>query len=189
VEACAEEAVMLRDRRGGGLGGGRGAGAETVYQMRQQLFAIGDDFWVETNDGRRAFKVDGKALRIRKTLMLEDPNGQPRYAIREKLVTIRDVMGIEDPSGNAVATVKKALISPLRERYDIELAAGGAWQAQGNIVDHEYRISGPAGEIAEVGKKWFRVRDTYGIHVQPGNDDALVVAVAVVIDTMSHGTR
>jgi len=180
---------MLRDRRGVGLGGGRGGGAETVYQMRQQMFAIGDDFWVETNDGRRVFKVDGKALRIRKTLMLEDASGQPRYAIREKLVTIRDVMGIEDPSGNAVATVKKALISPLRERYDIELAAGGQWQAQGNIVDHEYRISGPAGEIAEVGKKWFRVRDTYGIHVQPGNDDALVVAVAVVIDSMSHGTR
>jgi uncharacterized protein YxjI len=176
---------MLRNRGGGG----RGGATETVFQMRQQMFAIGDDFWVETNDGRRAFKVDGKALRIRKTLILEDPNGQPRYAIKEKLVTIRDVMGIEDPAGNTVATVKKALISPLRERYDIELAAGGAWQAQGNIVDHEYRISGPAGEVAEVGKKWFRVRDTYGIHVMPGNDEALVVAVAVVIDSMSHPMR
>jgi uncharacterized protein YxjI len=176
---------MLRNR----VGGGRGGATETVFQMRQQMFAIGDDFWVETNDGRRVFKVDGKALRIRKTLILEDAGGQPRYAIKERLVTIRDVMSIDSPSGETVATVKKALISPLRERYDIELAAGGSWQAQGNIVDHEYRISGPAGEIAEVGKRWFRVRDTYGIHVMPGNDEALVVAVAVVIDQMAHPAR
>jgi len=175
---------MLRNR-----GGGRGAATETVFQMRQQMFAIGDDFWVETNDGRRVFKVDGKALRIRKTLVLEDAGGQPRYTIKERLVTIRDVMTIDSPSGDTVATVKKALISPLRERYDIELAAGGEWKAQGNIVDHEYQISGPAGDIAEVGKRWFRVRDTYGIHVMPGNDEALVVAVAVVIDQMAHPAR
>jgi uncharacterized protein YxjI len=177
--------VMLRNRVGG-----RGGGAtETVFQMRQRMFSIGDDFWIETNDGRRAFKVDGKALRIRKTLILEGPNGQPVYTIKEKLVSIREVMTIDDAAGNPVATVKKALVSPLRERYTIALAAGGEWQAQGNIVDHEYRISGPSGDIAEVGKRWFRVRDTYGIHVQPGNDEALVVAIAVVIDEMSHATR
>jgi uncharacterized protein YxjI len=178
---------MLRGRVG--ASGGRGGGTETVFQMRQQMFAIGDDFWIETNDGRRVFKVDGKALRIRKTLILEDAGGQPRYTIKEKLVSIREVMTIDDAAGNPVATVKKALISPLRERYSIDLAAGGEWQAQGNIVDHEYRISGPAGDIAEVGKRWFRMRDTYGIHVQPGNDEALVIAIAVVIDSMSHATR
>ena len=61
---------MLRNR----VGGSRGGGTETVFQMRQRMFSIGDDFWIETNDGRRAFKVDGKALRIRKTLILEGPN-------------------------------------------------------------------------------------------------------------------
>ena len=176
---------MLRNR----AGGGRGGATETVFQMRQKMFAIGDDFWVETNDGRRAFKVDGKALRVRKTLILEGTDGQPRYMIKEKLVSVRDVMTIEGPSGAPVATVKKALISPLRERFTIELAAGGEWEAQGNIVDHEYKISGPSGDVAEVGKRWFAIRDTYGIHVQPGNDEALVVAIAVVIDEMTHGTR
>jgi uncharacterized protein YxjI len=36
------------------------------YQMREEMFAIGDDYWIETDSGRRAFKVDGKALRIRR---------------------------------------------------------------------------------------------------------------------------
>jgi uncharacterized protein YxjI len=159
-----------------------------VYQMRQQMFAIGDDFWIES-DGRRVFKVDGKALRLRKTLVLEDAGGAERYKIQEKLVHIRDTMEIEGATG-LIATVKKALISPLRERYEVKFEAGAEWKVQGNIVDHQYEIENDHGEkIAEVGKKWFRIRDTYGIQVSPGQDDALVVAVAIVVDAMSHPAR
>lgn len=167
----------------------RGEGADpSVYQMRQQMFAIGDDFWIENGVGQRAFRVDGKALRIRKTLILEAPGGQELYAIKEKLVSVREVMTIE--RGDAVvATVKKALISPLRERYDVEFEGGSSWKVQGNIVDHQYEIKSDAGTIAEVGKKWFRVRDTYGVKVAPGQDDALVLAIAVVVDSMAHPTR
>ena len=155
--------------------------------MRQQMFTIGDDFWVENGAGQRAFKVDGKALRIRKTLILEGPGGNELYTIKEKLVSVRDVMTIER-GGATVATVKKALISPLRERYDVDIAGAGGWKVQGNIVDHEYRIESDAGAVAEVGKKWFRVRDTYGIQVTGDAEDALVIAVTIVVDTMSHPT-
>jgi uncharacterized protein YxjI len=153
--------------------------------MRQQLFAIGDDFWIENGAGRRVFKVDGKALRLRKTLILEDAAGAERYRIQEKMLHVRDTMEIEGAAGR-VATVKKALISPLRERYDVSFDAGGSWKVQGNIVDHQYKVENDAGEIAEVGKKWFRVRDSYGIQVSPGHDDALVLAVVIVVDAMSH---
>ena len=168
--------------------GGRGGPGPSTYQMHQRMFSIGDDFWIEYGEGQRTFKVDGKALRVRQTLELQEGGGRTLYTIKEKLVSVRDVMTIEGPSGT-VATVKKALISPLRERYNIEFAAGGEWKAQGNIVDHEYNIESDAGQIAEVGKKWFRVRDTYGVQVVPGQDDALVLAIAVVIDQMSHPTR
>jgi uncharacterized protein YxjI len=162
-----------------------GAAPANVYQMRQQLFAIGDDFWIENGAGHRVFKVVGKALRLRKTLILEDATGAERYKFQEKMLHIRDTMEIEGAAGR-VATVKKAFISPLRERYDVSFESGGAWKVQGNIVDHQYKIENDAGEIAEVGKKWFRVRDTYGIQVSPGHDDALVLAVAIVVDAMSH---
>ena len=162
--------------------------AANAYQMHQQMFSIGDDFWIEDSSGRRAFKVDGKALRLRKTMLLEDGSGRELYKIQSKLVTIRDVMEIEDSTGT-VATVKKALISPLRARFDVDLRSGAKWEAHGNLVDHEYEIKGQAGPIAEVSKKWFRVRDTYGVEITPGQDDALVLAVAIVIDQMTHPAR
>jgi uncharacterized protein YxjI len=58
--------------------------------------------------------------------------------------------------------------------------------AKGNVVDHEYEIERDGHKVATISKRWFRVRDTYGIEIAPGEDDALVLAVAVCIDEMAH---
>jgi uncharacterized protein YxjI len=156
----------------------------TRYQMRQKVFAIGDDFWIETDDGQRAYKINGKALRIRETFILESPSGGELLKIQEKKLRIRDTMNIER-DGETVATVKKALITPLRDRFAIELSDGGELTAKGNIVDHEYKIERDGKTVAEVSKRWFRVRETYGIEVAPGENDALLLAATVCIDEMS----
>src|SRR3954451_7974348 len=157
----------------------------TKYQMREKMFAIGDDYWVENEAGERAFKVDGKVLRIRDTFALQDPSGAELYTVKKQLLHIRDTMKVE--RGNEeIATVKKALFTPLRERFSIELAEGEDLDAKGNITDHEYRIERDEKSIAEVSKRWFRVRDTYGIEIAPGEDDALLLALTVCIDQMTH---
>ena len=158
----------------------------TRYTMREKMFSIGDDFWIETDDDRRAFKVNGKALRLRETLVLEDPSGAEIYTIQEKKLTIRDKMEIER-DGKTIATVKKALISPLRDRYSIDVEDGEDFEAKGNIVDHEYKIERDGDKVAEVSKRWFRIRDTYGIEVAEGQDDALILAITVCIDQMGIG--
>ena len=167
---------LLRGRRDDG---------GTKYRMREKLFSIGDDFWIENEAGEHAFKVDGKALRIRDTLVLEGPGGEELFTIQEKKLSIRDKMEIE-AGGRTVATVKKALISPLRERFSVEVEDGEDMEAKGNIVDHEYKIERGGEKVAEVSKRWFRVRDTYGIEIAPDQDDALILALVVVIDQMTH---
>jgi len=180
----------LRDRVGGGPGGGIGGGLRgdgpVRYQMREKMFAIGDDAWIEDSNGDRAYKADGKALRMRSTFVLEDANGNEVASIQEKMLHIKDTMEIER-GGRTIATVKKALISPLRDRFDVKVDGGADWEVQGNLVDHEYKITSGRDEIAEVSKKWFRVRDTYGIEVTPGQDVGLVLAVAVALDEMRRG--
>ena len=173
----------LRDRRQERRDERRGV---TTYRMRQKLVAIGDDFWIEDNDGNRFLKVNGKAVRLRDTLIIEDPSGRELLKIKEKMLHVRDTMDIEDADGKTVATVKKAMISPLRERFKIELAAGGEMEAHGNVVDHEYEISRGDTKVAEVSKRWFRVADTYGVEVEDGQDPVLALAITVVIDSMTH---
>ena len=157
----------------------------TRYQMREKLFSIGDDFWIETGDGERAFKLDGKALRVRETFVLEGPSGEELYKIQEKKLHIRDTMKIER-GGETVATIKKALITPLRDRFEIEVEGGGELSAKGNVVDHEFEIERDGDKVAEISKRWFRVRDTYGIEIASGEDDALILAATVCIDEMAR---
>jgi uncharacterized protein YxjI len=153
------------------------------YQMREKLLSIGDDYWIETESGERAFKVDGKAVRVRDTFVLEDAAGQEVAKIQERKLTIRDTMKIERAGGDA--TVRKALVG-IRDRFNIEVDGGADLKAHGNILDHEYEIERDGDEVASVSKKWFRVRDTYGVEIQPGQDDALILAITVCVDALSH---
>src|SRR3954454_7147651 len=115
----------------------RGGPDGTRYTMREKVFAIGDDFWIETEAGEKAFKVNGKALRVRDTLVLESRSGEELFTIQEKKLTVRDEMEIER-DGRTAATVKKALVG-IRDRYSISVE-GGADLRRGHIVDHEYEI-------------------------------------------------
>src|SRR4051794_6044275 len=165
-------------------------GGEAVhYQMRQRLVSIGDDFWIETDTGQRAYKVDGKALRLRKTLILEDPDGRTLAKIQERVARIKDSMEIEDADGHRIAMVKKALISPLRDRWAVKIGDGPDLDVQGNVLDHEYTFTDGRTPVATVSKNWFRVADTYGVEIAPGQDPVVVLAATVAVDMMAHEGR
>jgi uncharacterized protein YxjI len=158
----------------------------TRYQIRQNLISIGDDFWIENEGGKRVFKVDGKVLRIRKTLVFEDLRGNKLCQIQERLLAIKDTMVIEDPDGWDMAVIKKALIAPLGDRWDVNVKGGRDLDVQGNILDHEYSIMQGRNKVAEVSKAWFSITDTYGVEIAEGQNDILILAVAIAIDMMAH---
>jgi uncharacterized protein YxjI len=161
----------------------------TRYLMRQRMISIGDDYVIENDRGERVFKLDGKALRIRKTILFEDMDGHELAKIQERMLRLKDSMEIEGPDGNRIAIVKKAMITPLRERWIVKVEDGPDLHVQGNILDHEYRLERDGAKIAEVSKRWFRVRDTYGVEVAPGENDILILASVAVLDNMVHPAR
>jgi uncharacterized protein YxjI len=155
------------------------------FLVREKLFSIGDDFWVTDEQGDQIYLVDGKALRLRETFELKDASGAVVATIRKHMLTVHDSMDIERDHA-VLATVRKALISPLRHRSVIGLAGGGELEAVGNILDKEFEIRSGPDVLAQVSRSWFRMRDTYGIDVAPGQDDALMIAIAVCLDRIHH---
>lgn len=158
----------------------------TRYQIRQKMFSIGDDFWIENQKGDRVFKVDGKALRLRETLYFEDLNGNKLCKIQGRLLAIRDTMVVEDPDGHQMAVIKKGLIAPLGDHWTVTVRGGPDLDVQGNILDHEYSIMQRRKKIAEVSKKWLSLTDTYGVEIDEGQNDILILALAIAIDMMTH---
>ncbi len=151
--------------------------------MREKLLSIGDDYWIENDRGERAYKVNGKALRVRQTFVLEDVSGAEVARIQERKLSIRDKIAIE-LQGDRAATVRKALVG-LRDRYAIDVEHGGDMKAHGRIGDHEYEIERDGDTVATISKKWFRVRESYGVEVAAGEDTALILAITVAIDSLT----
>jgi uncharacterized protein YxjI len=56
--------------------------------MRQRMLSIGDDYEIENERGERVFKLDGKALRIRKTILSKDMDGRELLKIQERMLHI-----------------------------------------------------------------------------------------------------
>ncbi len=173
-----------RGQRGRGGDEGKGSSGNDGpdrYKMREKLVSIGDDYWIETQRGRRAYHVDGKALRIRDTLKFEDAHERELYEIQTKLIPLKETMAVT--KGNReVAVVKKAFISPLRDRLNANMANGPDIEIRGNLLAHEYTMERRGKRVAEVSKKWLALADTYTIEVAGGEDDALILALCVVIE-------
>src|SRR3954452_18677973 len=89
------------------------------FVMREKLASIGDDSWIEDDQGDRVYKVNGKAMRVRDTFVLEDTSGDEVARIQEKKVSVRDKMAIER-GDRTIATVRKALVG-IRDRFDIDV--------------------------------------------------------------------
>jgi uncharacterized protein YxjI len=106
--------------------------------------------------------------------------------VRKKLIALHETMEIEE-DGAVVATVRKALVSPLHHRSTVDLAGGSQLEAVGNILDKEFEITAGGGQVvARISRAWFRIRDSYGVDVAPGQDDVLFLAIAVALDRIQH---
>ncbi len=172
-----------------GIGRGGRLTRPRRFRMVQRMVAIGDDFFIQDDQGNRVFKVDGKALRVRDTLVFRDMSGNELCRIQQRMLRIKDTMEIEGPHGETLAHVKKALITPLRDRYVVKIGNGPDLDVTGNILDHEFQITDGRQSVAEVSKRWFRIRDSYGVEISPGHDEILVLAATVCIDQMSNPAR
>jgi uncharacterized protein YxjI len=155
------------------------------YKLRQHLISLGDDFVIEDEHGQPLYNVDNKLLRISDTFVITDMEGNEAATIRERILALRETLDILR-GGETIAVIRKAWFTPFRDKFIIDVKDGGDLVAQGNLLDHEYEIRRGDTVIAQVSKRWFTFRDTYGITIDPGEDDGLIMAIAVAIDEMVH---
>ncbi|MET7647995.1 LURP-one-related family protein [Streptomyces sp. NPDC005426] len=154
--------------------------------VRERLFGIGDDYWIEDADGRKVFLVDGKAMRMRDTFELKDAEGRIVVEIKQKLLSLRDTMLIER-DGEQLAKVKRKRLSLLRNHYRVTLVDGTELDVSGKILDREFAVDYDGELLAQISRRWLTVRDTYGIDIVREDADAgLLIAVAVCVIVLAE---
>jgi uncharacterized protein YxjI len=149
------------------------------FFVRDRLFDMGEDYWIEDEDGRKVFLVDGKVLRLRDTFQLKDTDRRVLLEIKKKFFAVRDTMNIERDD-ERLATVRRKHVTLLRNHYHVEVADGSELEVSGDILDHEFVIEQDDRAIAVVSRKRLQVRETYAVDiVHDDADQPLLLAVAV----------
>ena len=165
------------------------------YIMRQRMFALGQDFWINNAAGQPCFKIDGKVRMVKESLKFRDMQGNLLYKLDEKVLRIRESFDILNPDGSLAAKVHNAIIDPLRERFTIEVPGGENLLTKGKVIWAQYDILRGGRQVAKISKQFSWIgRDQYVVDVLQGGDgytasDCLLLAVTVVIDMMVSNGR
>jgi uncharacterized protein YxjI len=160
----------------------------TRYRLQRRLFSIGEDFWIEDEQGEQIYKVDGKAFSLRETFVLEDSNGAELLTVESKLLAVRPTMKILR-QGELYATVTKKLLTFLHQHYTIQVEGGATYEAEGNVTSHEYEVTSSGAAVAHISKEWFTIADSFGVAIGPGQDPALLLAATICIDEIAEEQR
>src|SRR5258706_11614189 len=152
-----------------------------LYALHQSLFSFGGDAWIEDGQGNRVYEVDGKAFVLGRTLDLLDRSGTVLYTIHAPVFSIQPTFEISR-DGASVATIRKAMFTFFAAKFAIDLADGGELAAEGDFLDHEFRITRGDDEVIGASRAWLSLHDTYGVRVAEGFDPALALAIVIAIE-------
>ncbi|MFF8942410.1 LURP-one-related/scramblase family protein [Streptomyces sp. NPDC014864] len=159
------------------------------FLVRDRILGIGDDYWIEDEQGRKVFLVDGKAMRLRDTFELKDTQGRILIDIHQKMFALRDTMVIER-GGEALAKIRRKRLSLLRNHYRVSLVDGTELDVSGKILDREFAVEYDGELLAVISRRWLTVVETYGVDVvREDMDPALVIAVAVCVIHLAEKER
>src|SRR5829696_7695970 len=90
------------------------------YVMKEKLFALGDDFTIQDENGRDVYFVDGKAFSLGDQLSFQDPDGHELAFIKQRLLSWGKTYEIAR-DGQVVAVVKKHLFGFLHHRFTVDV--------------------------------------------------------------------
>jgi uncharacterized protein YxjI len=165
-------------------------GGVNRYIMRQRIFALGQDFYINNAAGQPMFKIDGKVRLVKESLNFRDMQGNLLYQLDERVIRIRESFDILYPSGKLAAKVHNAIIDPLRERFTIEIPGRENMTTMGKVIWAQYDILRNQRQVAKISKQFSWIgRDQYVVDVLHGEDDCLILAITVVIDMMVSNGR
>jgi len=152
-----------------------------TFVLNQSLVSVGGDLWIDDVNGQRVFEVDGKAIAIRRTLVLKDMQGSVLYQINQSLGHLRRTFEIKR-GDQVVATIQKALMSLFGEHFTITASDGGQLSVTGDWISREFHIQRNGADVVLVSRRFLTIHGSYGVQIAPGFDVPLGLAIVIALE-------
>jgi uncharacterized protein YxjI len=158
------------------------------YRMVTGLAALEADFTVLNDAGEHVFRFNSRAMTQDDTVQIEDMRGHLLFQALAHSAQKQNRIAIVDGARIEVGSVVRQPQSPLRDSFAIEMQDGMTLAIDGNIPTHAFSIVGSAGRVAQISQRWFRARGSYGVEIEPGQQDALLLTAVAILDLIVQRT-
>ena len=159
------------------------------YRAPQNVAANLGRILVRNDRGQAAFEIDSGTQPSADIVRVRALTGDAVCVIPGRALLGGDIVEIVDPNQETLAAIERVELSPVRDCFTVHRGSKAPWRVDGRVVDYEYLLWEQDAEIAEVSRRWFRARDSFGVQVADGQPDLLVMTVAVCLDLIVHAGR
>lgn len=157
------------------------------YQMKQKMWALGNDFTIKDEAGNDCFLVDGRVFSLGQKLSFQDMAGTELAFISQRLLSLHKCYEVYR-DGALFAEISKEFTF-FTDEYTVDVPGPNDYQVNGDFWQYEYQFLRDGCAVATVSKKFFSFVDTYGVEIAEGEDDITILATAVVIDLVNQERR
>ncbi len=157
------------------------------YVIKEEFWSVGDDFHIYDADQRPVFLVDGKAFSWGDKLSFQDMQGRELAFISQRLLSWRPRYEIHR-DGALFAEVTKEF-SWFKKQFTLDVPGPNDYSIEGSFWLHDYSFTRGGRPVAQVSKAHWSWADTYGVEIEPDEDDVSILCAAVVIDQVLHDDK
>lgn len=159
------------------------------YLLKDKAFLLRlREFTIQDERQRDVFVVRGKLFDIGDVLFLEDMQGTELLKIRKQLISLVPSYQIFR-NDQMLVDVDKKRFTLFGDQFKVDMKDGSEdMVVKGDIMDRNYQIRRGGRQVARTRRKLLTlsIGDRYVMDIEDGEDDALLLAIAVIIDRISH---
>ena len=156
------------------------------FILKEKLVSIKDKGEIMNSNQEVVGHFAGKAIKIANTYRIRDLDDNPLLTLHEKLVSARSTYsfykGGEEDDSQLIGKLKKKLVSVTPKYWFEDPEGNKIFTMKGNIFALKYKILRNKKVIAEISKKLFKIRGTYGVRLAEDiSDDDAILILGIVI--------
>lgn len=161
------------------------------FLLQEKFFSVRDKIKVLDIDRKELGVFISKLISIGKNYRLYDINDQENaiLTVKEKVVSIRATYSFfkgEKDDANLIGKLKGKIIS-IKPKYWFEDPEGNKlFTMKGSIWKFKYIIFLEDKQVAEISKKFWKIKDTYGIRIDASVDDDSAMLILGIVAMLHH---
>ncbi len=156
------------------------------FILKEKLVSIKDKGEILNMNQEIVGHFEGKAIKVANTYRIRDLNENELLTLHEKLVSARSTYkfykGRETDEEKLIGKLKKKMVSVTPKYWFEDPEGNKLFSMKGNIMALKYKILEGKKEIAEISKKLFKIKGTYGVKISDEvSDDTTLLILGIVI--------